>query len=76
MRAAYRDPLPITVDEWSGDGDKLIRCHARLASEVVAFATFDAVVRENRTLRIALRHGTLVLREHMPEPWQTVRSGT
>ena len=67
MRSAYRDPLPITIDELSNDGQTLIRCRARLVSEVIGFAAFDASVKQNRSVRLTLRHGAMVLREHMPE---------
>lgn len=69
------EQLPITVDEWSDDGKRFIRHHARLASEVIGFVTFDAVVKDNPTLYLTLRHGALVLRDHKPVPWQEAVKG-
>jgi hypothetical protein len=64
------EQLPITIDEWSDDGVKLLRYRARVDLSTIGFPLFDIYVKADATVFLRLRHGAQVLKEHRPIPWQ------
>jgi hypothetical protein len=64
------EQLPITIDEWSDNGHKLIRCRARVDLTTIGFPLFDLYVKADATVFLRLRFGAQVLKEHKPISWQ------
>jgi hypothetical protein len=63
------EQLPITIDEWSDDGEKLIRCRARVDLTAIGFPALRHIyVQADATVFLRLRFGAHVLKKHKPIP--------
>jgi hypothetical protein len=68
MRTPYREPLPLTVDEWTEDGNAILATHARASHDKVIRAAYAAAC-EVIDGRLTLRFGAQVIEER-PSVWR------